>query len=255
MIPYHKMDWRVVKWSFLNTFELNYVELDDDQWDEFGSYEWFWHWTRPYLAEVWYHVKLPLVRPAQVTAAPIAWIDRIVCFTEWIYVDLWEDYYYLWIPLDPRLIGAFFLVGFYLVCFLVCWARKYGDYMVWDYVGERPALLRLRPRHRWTPERLERLQQLEWLERPEGLWETENLWGPGAPWGVEGGSWGLKGQEGLWAEERPAKPWGRESHGFPNRYESFRGSPMRDATWRVCSRHRFSVQRTPVRCLPKSRCL
>lgn len=31
MIPYHKMDWRVVKWSIINTFELGHVELDEDQ--------------------------------------------------------------------------------------------------------------------------------------------------------------------------------------------------------------------------------
>ena len=78
----------------------------------------------------WFHIKLPLVRPSQVGAAPIAWIDRIECFTEWIYVDLWENVYYLWIPLDPRLIGAYFLVGFYFVCYLVRCTRKYGDYML-----------------------------------------------------------------------------------------------------------------------------
>lgn len=82
MIPYDEMDWRVVKWTIINTFELGHVEEDKDQWDEFGSYEWFFHWTRPHLREAWFHIKLPLFRSSQVGAAPIAWIDRIECFTE-----------------------------------------------------------------------------------------------------------------------------------------------------------------------------
>ena len=83
MIPYHKMDWRVIKWMIINTFNLCQVEEDKDSWDEFGSlYEWFFHWTRPYIQEVWFRVKLPLIRPAQVGSIPIAWLDRIECFTE-----------------------------------------------------------------------------------------------------------------------------------------------------------------------------
>jgi hypothetical protein len=39
LIQYQKMDWRVVKWSIINTFELGHVDVDNDQWDDFGSFE------------------------------------------------------------------------------------------------------------------------------------------------------------------------------------------------------------------------
>lgn len=52
MIPYHEMDWRVVKWSIINTFNLGRVDPDMDTWDWFGAQEWYWHWTRPYFQDV-----------------------------------------------------------------------------------------------------------------------------------------------------------------------------------------------------------
>jgi hypothetical protein len=52
MIPYHRMDWRVVKWTIINTFNLCRRVVDPDTWDWFGTQEWFWHWTRPYFQAV-----------------------------------------------------------------------------------------------------------------------------------------------------------------------------------------------------------